>query len=97
MKISDLGNSFKKNKKQTRNDLGFGTKMTKSDLRMINRDGSFNVLRTGVVAWTPYQSLVEMSWARFFFLVTVFYCVVNAFFALLFVVSGLLFRRADIS
>ncbi len=68
-------------------DLGFGTKLT-SKKRLIDQNGRLNVLRKGADSWHPYQSLVEMSWGRFFMIVALFYFGVNAFFALLFMVNG---------
>lgn len=79
---------FRRKRKLEENDLGFGTRITSAGERLINKDGSFNILRTGVKIWTPYQSLVEMPWSRFFVLITIFYCVVNAFFASIFVAIG---------
>lgn len=70
------------------NDLGFGTKLTAADGRLINRDGSFNVERRGYTSWTPYQWLVEMSWPSFSVLIFAFYCLSNAFFALIYMAIG---------
>ena len=93
MKLSDLGSNFRRNRKQedrdSGNDLGFGNKIGSGGERLINRDGSFNVVRTGNNAWTPYQTLVEMSWSHFFGLVVLFYVFVNIVFAGLFMLIGL--------
>lgn len=89
MKLSDITSPFNRNKNgQKENDLGFGTGMTTSGQRLINRDGSFNIIRRGLVAWRPYQSLVEMPWAQFLAVVTLFYIVTNALFAAAFVFIG---------
>ncbi len=77
-----------KNKATEENDLGFGTKICSKGGRLIQRDGSFNVHRTGLYAWTPYQTLVEMSWPRFFLLTGASFFGVNGFFALLFLCCG---------
>ena len=69
-------------------DLGFGTKLTAADGRLINRDGSFNVERRGHTSWTPYQWLVEMSWPNFSILIFTFYCLSNAFFAFIYMIIG---------
>ena len=69
-------------------DLGFGTKITDSVDRLINQNGSFNIERRGAWAWTPYQSLVEMSWSQFLLLILVFYVSVNLFFAALHLLAG---------
>lgn len=70
-------------------DLGFGVQLTAERYRLLNRDGSFNVKRTGLWTWTPYQSLVEMGWVSFLALVLAFYLVINAGFALAFLAVGL--------
>ncbi|MBK7409591.1 MAG: transporter [Saprospirales bacterium] len=69
-------------------DLGFGTRLTESDERLINPDGSFNIDRIGLRSWTPYQSLVEMSWPKFFLVLLSFYSAVNFLFAFLYVLVG---------
>ncbi len=71
------------------NDLGFGTKITAQGGRLLNKDGSFNVIRVGKRLWTPYQNLVEMPWPKFMGLVFLYYFVVNALFGGLFYLSGL--------
>ncbi|HMQ46758.1 MAG TPA: ion channel [Saprospiraceae bacterium] len=70
------------------NDLGFGNKITDSVDRLINPDGSFNVIRRGGINWQPYQSLVEMSWTKFFIFITIGYILVNALFAILYLIVG---------
>ena len=70
------------------NDLGFGDKLNNKGQRLINRDGSYNVTRSGRSAWTPYQDLVEMNWSTFILIVLLFYIAVNAVFAIGFVLIG---------
>lgn len=70
------------------NDLGFGTKIADSVDRLINPDGSFNIIRRGGMVWQPYQSLVEMSWTKFFIIITISYALVNALFAVLYLIVG---------
>jgi inward rectifier potassium channel len=51
--------------------------------RVINADGSFNVLRQGTT-WRdihPYLHLVSMSWAQFFAWILLAYLLVNSLFA----------------
>jgi inward rectifier potassium channel len=59
-------------------------------LRAINKDGSFNVQRTGLrgLAGNLYIHLVSTPWPRFLGLVTVTYLVVNAVFAGVFLALG---------
>src|SRR6187200_2427623 len=73
-------------------DLGFGTVVGRdSRQRLLNRDGSFNVVRRGLRvfdAWAPYHVLLTMTWPRFFALVTVVYVGVNLAFAAMFAAFG---------
>jgi inward rectifier potassium channel len=73
-------------------DLGFGVRVADaSRLRLLNRDGTFNVVRRGLGPWTtlaPYNALLTMGWGRFLALVLLFYVGVNACFALGYVACG---------
>ncbi|MCB0635327.1 MAG: transporter [Lewinella sp.] len=71
------------------NDLGFGTQITDTRHRLINKDGSFNITRRGRAAWTLYQSMVELTWLKFFGVVILYYLGVNALFALGFLLLGI--------
>lgn len=91
MKLTDITNSFlRSNNKPTAsaNDLGLGDQIMTGGGRLINKDGSFNIVREGTTVWTIYQNLVEMSWPRFLGLVTLYYGLVNALFATLFWLMG---------
>jgi inward rectifier potassium channel len=59
-------------------------------LRAINKDGSFNVQRTGLrgCAGDVYIHLVSTPWPRFLVLLTAGYLVVNAVFAAIFLALG---------
>jgi inward rectifier potassium channel len=81
-------NFGRRNNNQDENDLGFGSKLTTPGERLLNQDGSFNVVRTGLRVWTPYQTIVEMSWGKFLLLVLLFYLVANLIFATLFYFIG---------
>jgi len=83
----NFSNPFQRNNK-TDADLGFGTQINSDNGRLINQDGSFNVIRKGLKSWTPYQDLVEMSWTSFLFLISGSYILINAFFALFFLLIG---------
>ncbi|HQR36069.1 MAG TPA: ion channel [Blastocatellia bacterium] len=73
-------------------DLGFGSKVAgESRRRLLNRDGSFNVARTGLnplAAFSLYHSLLQISWAGFFGFVVIGYLIANSFFALAYVLCG---------
>lgn len=73
----------------TSTDFGLGDKVARQPgTRLINNDGSFNVVRRGHSIFTPYQSLVEMSWGRFLLLTLSAYVVINLVFACGFIVIG---------
>jgi inward rectifier potassium channel len=58
--------------------------------RVINADGSFNVLRRGTT-WrdiNPYLHLVSISWIQFFGWVLLFYVLVNSVFAAIYFMLG---------
>ncbi|MGE3801887.1 MAG: ion channel [Candidatus Kapaibacterium sp.] len=73
-------------------DLGFGSRVSEeSSERLLNRDGSFNVERTGLSFFQSlnlYHSLLTMSWNRFYLSLLLGYIVVNAIFASAFVLCG---------
>ncbi|MCB0713002.1 MAG: hypothetical protein KDD67_11790 [Ignavibacteriae bacterium] len=73
-------------------DLGFGSRVSEeSSERLLNRDGSFNVERTGLSFFQSlnlYHSLLTMSWNRFYLSLLLGYTVVNAIFATAFVLCG---------
>jgi Inward rectifier potassium channel. len=72
-------------------DLGFGSVVSQDrHIRLLNRDGSFNVSRKH--SWRDsvgsYYSLIMMPWWRFLLLVAVAYVLGNALFAGLYVLCG---------
>src|SRR5882757_3379653 len=72
-------------------DLGFGSVVSQEQkIRLLNRDGSFNVAREGLGFWNSlsYHALLTMSWPRFISLITVAYLVVNALFAGAYMLCG---------
>ena len=73
-------------------DLGFGSILSKQQqLRLLNRDGSFNVQRFKPTFWervSSYHSLVTMSWPRFFLLIGAAYFLINLPFALAYYLCG---------
>lgn len=71
-------------KEQKRQDLGFGTKVTDTQTRMIRPTGEFNVKRIGqpYSAWlNSYHRLITMHWAAFISVIFFCYFVVNLAFA----------------
>jgi inward rectifier potassium channel len=73
-------------------DLGFGSVVAReSRQRLLNRDGSFNVMRAGLgflASLSPYHALLTMSWLRFFSLTALFYFGANLFFAVAYLLCG---------
>jgi inward rectifier potassium channel len=73
-------------------DLGFGAVVAaQSRVRLMNRDGSFNVQRGGrlqAIFGNPYHSLLTISWPAFLGVLATVYIVANLVFALLFMACG---------
>ena len=73
-------------------DLGFGSIVSREPRqRLLNRDGSFNVVREGLgllATLAPYHQLLTLSWAGFLGFVALAYAVLNLVFAVLFLLCG---------
>ena len=73
-------------------DLGFGSVVSReSRQRLLNRDGSFNVVRTGLRfldMFAPYHLLLTISWQGFLAAVTVAYIGLNLIFAAAYLACG---------
>lgn len=69
-------------------DFGLGNRVGIQGERLLNGNGTFNVVRKGVRVWSPYQSMVEMSWGAFFLFILVYYILVNALFGSMIVLLG---------
>jgi len=73
-------------------DLGFGSVVSReSRQRLLNRDGSFNVVREGLgllETVAPYHLLLTISWPGFLGLVALLYLALNLLFAALFLACG---------
>lgn len=77
---------------ENRKDLGFGTKITSERVRLINKDGTFNVRREGnsflnSVNW--YHRLITLRWSKFFGIIFLFYFLLNILFAGLYLLIGI--------
>lgn len=78
-------------KERNREDLGFGTKMTDRQTRLLTNNGNFNVKRVGqsFEAWLNlYNRLITIRWATFFVLVLIVYLILNLIFAGLYYLIG---------
>ena len=73
-------------------DLGLGSKVTgQTRTRFLNKDGSFNVERTGqsfIRSLSPYHALLTVSWAKFNSMVVLSYFTVNLLFAAGYMLCG---------
>ncbi len=72
-------------------DLGFGRVVSEQRaLRLLNRDGSFNVQRRGrgLNAFLAYSNLVSTTWSRFFIFVAAVYLTLNGCFAVFYTACG---------
>ena len=73
-------------------DLGFGSVVSgATQRRFLNRDGTFNVKRTGLSlaeSRSLYRYLLDISWPRFLSHVGYWYLATNAIFALAYLACG---------
>jgi len=73
-------------------DLGFGDKVARETrMRFLNRDGSFNVRRSGlrsISALNLYHYLLTMSWTHFLLLVLLLYFLSNVIFGFVYGLLG---------
>jgi inward rectifier potassium channel len=73
-------------------DLGFGSVVSReSRQRLLNRDGSFNVVRSGLgwlESFAPYHQALTLSWTGFFIVVGILYFTINLVFAVAYLACG---------
>jgi inward rectifier potassium channel len=86
----DRGNAAPKENEDEFHDLGFSSFAGKNRKRFINKDGSFNVIRSTSFFndFHIYQFLVSMSWTSFVCTTLLFYFVINCLFAGLYLMIG---------
>jgi inward rectifier potassium channel len=70
------------------NRTGFGEKYSAQTKRVINPDGSFNVIKIGAEKQSLYQYLIGIGWGKFALWVLAFYLVFNSFFATVYMLIG---------
>ena len=79
-------------KEELDRDLGFGSVVAReSRRRLLNRDGSFNVARTGLSWWASlnlYHWLLTISWLKFLSIVSLAYLALNLLFAGAYMLCG---------
>jgi inward rectifier potassium channel len=77
---------------QTLKDPGFGNKDTSRGGRFINKDGSFNVRRSGLpyyISFSFYHYLISISWFKFCIYILIAYLFINLLFASLYLYTGI--------
>jgi len=78
-------------KKDELEDTGLSSKFQTRTQRIIERDGSFNVKKTGISrleSFNLYHFLINISWLHFLNLALVFYVFVNLIFTVLYFFAG---------
>jgi inward rectifier potassium channel len=81
--------SFFRKKTNINEDLGLGSRVTAE--RIMNKDGSFYMERTGHPKFRFYEiyhDLIRMSWTRFFAIILTAYLVENLIFAAIYYAIG---------
>lgn len=73
-------------------DLGFGSVLSRQrQLRLLNRDGSFNVYRQQPRWWrrvVGYHFLLNLTWPRFFLVIFALFVSINGVFAVAYYLCG---------
>jgi hypothetical protein len=75
-------------------DLGFGTTATSTDIKLINKDGTFNVRRKGLKfheSFHFYHYLITIPWWKFHVIIFSYFLVANLIFSSIFMFIGPLF------
>ncbi|UFH55714.1 ion channel [Spirosoma sp. KNUC1025] len=76
---------------ERRADIGFGTKITDSHSRLVNKDGTFNIVRVNGTLWDRlniYNRLIVMGWVPFFSWLLTGYLLANTLFAGIYMLAG---------
>ncbi len=78
-------------RKSDERELGFGTQVSQAGQRLINPDGSSNVIRKGLRNFQPiniYHTLITISWWKFNILVLTAYLFLNMVFGGIYLFLG---------
>lgn len=79
-------------KKNEDEELGFGTKTSQQQTRLINKDGSFNIDRIEVSRWSSvsmYHAMITMPWKKFNLIVFTYFMIINLLFACAYYWTGI--------
>ncbi len=84
---------FKNLQKRFKEDkyTGFGSGANSQGARLLGRDGTYNVERTGQAFtdyYSPFHSLVTMTWTNFFLMIFLIFCLTNIIFSILYMFVG---------
>jgi inward rectifier potassium channel len=74
---------------ESKEDLGFGEKFIDNYSRLLNEDGTFNIIRTGDTEKNIFKKLITLGWAKLFIYFIILYIIINFGFALLYYLGGL--------
>lgn len=88
-----MASQFRKFKDRIKNveNTGFSNISSAEGNRLLNKDGSTNLIKTGLPFWervSLYHILIRMKWPKFLLMVFLFYAVINSLFAVLYVIIG---------
>lgn len=74
----------------TNSDPGLGSSYSKEVKRLVNSDGSYNIVRHGALRGfrDTYKYLIELSWWKFLLFTVLYYVMVNVIFAVLYLIAG---------
>lgn len=78
--------------KRKSTNTGFGEQASNQGERLVRKDGSYNVIRTGIPflnRFNHYHDLITMKWWKFYLLVFTFYTSINVVFACIFMAVGM--------
>jgi inward rectifier potassium channel len=73
-------------------DTGFGTLATTQGDRLINNDGTYNVVRTGVPFFTRinlYHDMIKIPWWMFHLFVLTAFIAINTLYTFIYMIIGL--------
>ena len=76
---------------KTNNDTGFGTNASGYGGRFINRDGTYNLKKTGVSFWdrfSLFHSMLNMPLWKFITVIVLFFITINLLYTVIYVILG---------
>lgn len=88
-----MANQFRRNKGRAKNieNTGFSNISSAEGNRLMNKDGSVNLRKTGIHWWervSLFHVLINMKWPKFMVIVLLFYAIINCLFAIIYVIIG---------